>query len=101
MGNNMQYWWQKCDIDGGDIGGREGIIICNIGGRNVILMLVILVAEKRSAPHRELVTGEWGLLLLYEGGFFFNTAANIFPGLALQVLPIRGRNASNTRNTPC
>ena len=33
-------------IDGGDIGGREGLIICNIGGRNVILMVVIFIAEK-------------------------------------------------------
>ena len=35
------------------------------------VMLVIWVAEEVGAPHRELVTGEWRILLLYEGGFFF------------------------------
>ena len=35
------------------------------------MMLVIWVAEEVGAPHRELVTGEWRILLLYEGGFFF------------------------------
>ena len=34
--------------------------------RGMILMLVILMVEKRSAPHSELVTGEWRLLLFYE-----------------------------------
>ena len=41
-------------------------------------MLVILVAEEFD-PHRELVTGEWGVLLFYEGGFFIKQA-EIFPG---------------------